>query len=128
MLVLIALLQLVAPLVHAHSAGAQPFAKGIHLPGLEFISAANNMPGIHAEASHIDCCGILIDLCCGLKQSKTATDLPAIYPAHQDAQPFNADFIVAAINFSPQQPPVFSAQTVLQPISPRAPPSLPPSV
>ena len=124
LIVLIALLQLVAPLVHAHSSGTQSAAPGVHLPGLEFISANGSMPGVHAEVSRIDCCGILIDVSCGLKQSKTAADLPAIYPTHQGGQSFNADFIVATINFSPQ-PGSFSTQTAIQPISPRAPPFLP---
>jgi hypothetical protein len=128
LIVLIALLQLVAPLVHAHSSGMQTVALGVHLPGLEFIAANNNMPSAHAEASRSDCCGILIGVSCGVQSAKSSIDMPAALHSHHEAIIFAADFIVATINFSPQHPPVFSTQTVLHPISPRAPPFLPLSV
>jgi hypothetical protein len=128
LIVLVALLQLVAPLVHAHSSGMQSVALGVHLPGLEFIAATDNMPSAHAEAPRSDCCGILIAVSCGVQCAKTSIDMPAALHSHQEATIVGTDFIVAVINFSPQQPPVFSTQTVLQPISPRAPPSLPLSV
>lgn len=94
------------------------------MPGLEFISANENIPGIHAEVSHVDCCGILIDVGCGLQQSKSAKDLPTFYSTDYSAPAFNADFIIAVINFSPHFD-RFSSQTAIQPIAPRAPPSLP---
>lgn len=121
LIIFIALLQLVAPLVHAHASNAQAATRGIHLPGLEFINAGKNLPGVRAEASRSDCCGILIGVSCGLQQSKAAAEMPVALDSHPQFTLYRTDFIVAAINFSPQ-PPHFSSLIFLQPLSPRAPP------
>lgn len=128
LIILIALLQLVAPLVHAHSTGTQPPALGVHLPGLEFIAGSQHSTGATgalAQASQLDCCGILIDLGCGVRHSKSVAALPATLNSRQDFTLPAIDFIVATINFSPHRPSVFSTIAYLQPVAPRAPPSLP---
>lgn len=125
LIILIALLQLVAPLVHAHSSESLPQNLGIHLPGLEFIAGNQNLPGAHTEASRIDCCGILIDVGCGVQHSKTAMEMPVALNSRQNFTLPNIKFIVATINFSPHRPSIFSTASYLQPVSPRAPPSLP---
>jgi hypothetical protein len=120
-IVLITLLQLVAPLVHAHASSTQSFAAGLHVPGLESFNPHEKISGAYAKRSHADCCGILVDIGCGLKQSKIAADFPPILPNAQDIVPISADYVTADIGFSP---PTFSFpnQTALLPIAPRAPP------
>ncbi|MGR8935478.1 MAG: hypothetical protein ACU837_13955 [Gammaproteobacteria bacterium] len=123
LIILVALLQLVAPLVHAHASARQNAVLGIHLPGLEFISTNDDIPMLHAEVSRADCCGILIDVGCGLQQSKFSPDLPLLYPPDASVAAFNAHYIVATINFSPHSSHLFD-RIATQPIAPRAPPSL----
>jgi hypothetical protein len=62
---LLALMQLFAPLVHAHTGGGQ-FSGAIHVPGLEFLSKPN---GTFAQAlvSPDECQDVIIGLAPGLK-------------------------------------------------------------
>lgn len=128
LIILIALLQLVAPLVHAHTSGMQGAFGGIHLPGLEFINSDKFKPGLRAEAPGNDGCGMAIGVSCGVERAKASLDSAAIFNSHAQLEIFCGDFIAATTNFSPQQTFEFNHQTVLQPISPRAPPFFPSAV
>ena len=66
LIILLVLLQLVAPLVHAHS-GQVESSEGIHLPGLEFVTASDEGPFFSTTSSspakHY---GTLVSVSCGI--------------------------------------------------------------
>ena len=120
LILLIALLQLVAPLVHAH-ADKEINSGGIHVPGLEFISLDSNTPGFHAIASQVDIHGIIISVSFGIKHKDSTFELSASTFIHHEIKPFNDEFIAYEVNFSPPPCAVIS-QNFYRPSSPRAPP------
>ena len=65
--VLLVLLQLIAPLVHAHSE-AKYAPAGIHLPGLEYVQADHQTSTIKANALLCVSEGVIVGIGSGLKQ------------------------------------------------------------
>lgn len=119
---LLALMQLFAPLVHAHTGGGQ-FPGAIHVPGLEFFGLSH---GISAQAPEGcgESKGVIIVLAQGLKNpGNFAIPTPDTAPALPSAftvvigSPEGHPAFSQACGFSP--PPI----VWLKP-SPRAPPRL----
>ena len=123
LLVLLGLLQLVAPLVHAHS--GNNFAKfGLHLPNFEIYSAADNQNSPAFQSTDYSAClnDAIVGISTGIQNQQNNADdlLPLIYFPPVPFV-FSPALSCCKINFSPQleqnsKTPVYSAQ------SPRAPP------
>jgi len=62
---LLALMQLFAPLVHAHTGGGQ-LAGTVHVPGLEFLAKSNGHSAL-APASQGECLDVIVVPAPGLK-------------------------------------------------------------
>lgn len=62
---LLALMQLFAPLVHAHAGGGQ-FAGALHIPGLEFLAKSNGHSAL-APAGQGECLDVIVVPAPGLK-------------------------------------------------------------
>lgn len=124
LLVFLALLQLVAPLLHAHS--GNDFARfGWHLPDFEIYSVENHQNSLSFQS--LDCFISLDDAIVSLSQGiqnrqNNADDLPLLYfsPSHFC---LSLALISCEVNFSPQ-PLCRIATLVHPPQSPRAPPLL----
>jgi hypothetical protein len=125
LLVLLGLLQLVAPLVHAHS-GNNFVQFGLHLPNLEVYSVITqqNMPLLQTTdylSSQIDA---IVSISSGIKNQNLATDeQPALLYFSPVPFVFSIALISCEINFSPQ-PSLNTKSFIHSPQSPRAPPFL----
>lgn len=117
------LLQLIAPLVHAHTGAAAPHA-GLHVPGLEAYSVFNRIPVFETISSDqsSDCAivavnaGIKPSVCHQPADNGVALFLPLQPPA------INLSVYPFYNNFSP--PELLPARQVFySPTSPRAPPA-----
>jgi hypothetical protein len=126
------LLQLVAPLVHAHT-GTPIFAainSGIgklHVPGLESLSLVSDvgLPGQYWATLNAPPEGLVVGIDTGIKPADQGILAAAdhVYYLHQPAHLFAASFSVFDVNFSPHTTPFVSPFTVTA-HSPRAPPVL----
>lgn len=123
----LALLQLIAPLVHAH-AGENLSNKGLHVPGLEMYTAGQHaflsQPANHVSSSEALIIGVDAGIKHTLAQSDTNTDTDIddhSYYLHQEITIFNAPVSAFDINFSPQPSP-FVCRLFIPSLSPRAPP------
>ncbi|SJM91362.1 hypothetical protein [Crenothrix polyspora] len=121
------LLQLIAPLVHAHT-GEQIFNTGLHIPGLEAFDHAHNSdtPLLLQSASAHNSEGLLIGINTGLKaKHSTALDdndspvyiIPTAAIVKTTLSQFDS-------NFSPQPLPP-ALQTLISAHPARAPPQHP---
>ena len=118
---LLALLQLGTPLVHAHTGEYDPHG-GIHIPELEFLNADNEEATLQAAISHSTSQGIVIDVSSGMKFNTIALDSPEYQYIDRVITYFINQQILKEINFSPQISISFS-QTFQRPSIPRAPPA-----
>jgi hypothetical protein len=122
LLVLLALLQLVAPLVHAHS--GHGFAQfGLHLPNFEIYSVATseNVPLLQSldYSTQLDA---IVSISTGIQnQHSHADDLSPLLYFPPAAFIFSPTLASCEINFSPQTLQRFTT-FVHSPQSPRAPP------
>lgn len=66
LIMLLVLLQLVAPLVHAHSEQDES-PEGIHLPGLEFVTGHDKGVVFSTTTSHTDYDGTIISVSSGIQ-------------------------------------------------------------
>lgn len=116
------ILQLIAPLVHAHTS-PDIFHTGLHLPGLEMLSAPADAPETDSVSKPTTDAGLIIGLDTGIEQQ--AIDLSDQF------QPFAvlAHFAVPEsrelsfiINFSPHHRNLSASSPLINPHSPRAPP------
>ncbi len=120
LLIILALLQFVAPLVHAHSEDATELS-GLHLPGLESIASHQyDGPALRADARLSDIDHAVVGIGSGIKQQKEKLSVD-VFCCNRQPFPAPAPLLVFEINFSPQtlpplQNPVINSQ------SPRAPP------
>ena len=125
-IVFLVLLQLFAPLVHAHT-GEQIFTTGLHVPGLEAYvdapSAKQTTAILRAASQQTDAEGILVDINTGLKAKHSKaldnTDTPLYITP--DAVAITATLSEYDCNFSPQ-PQQTIAQLFAIAHSARAPP------
>lgn len=123
LLVLLGLLQLVAPLVHAHS-GNNFSQFGLHLPSFEIYSTANNQntPTLQSLDYLAALDDAIVSISTGIQnQQNNSDDLWSLlyFPPYSVA--ITPTLISCEINFSPQA--TLSIKSILHsPQSPRAPP------
>lgn len=72
LIILLVLLQLVAPLVHAHS-GQQESPEGIHLPGLEFVNDQEIDVVFSTASAHSNYDGTIISISSGIQYKKLSS-------------------------------------------------------
>jgi hypothetical protein len=121
----LALLQLIAPLVHAH-AGENLSNKGLHVPGLEMYTAEQHaflsQPINHISGSE----AAIIGVDAGIKHNQIHADADTTadhsYYLHQEISISNTPVSAFDINFSPQPSP-FVCRLFIPSLSPRAPPA-----
>lgn len=138
--IFLAILQLIAPLVHAH-AGEKVSDLGLHVPGLEmygvehesstsqtvsydFSSGRIGSWPIATLSPSLAVEGIIVGVDAGMKhkQANVASDLDNSHYLYQQAPAFNAPISPFDINFSPQAP-QFICRLLIPSLSPRAPPA-----
>lgn len=122
LLVLLGLLQLVAPLVHAHS--GNNFARfGLHLPNLEIYSAVNEQQAPTLQpVDDLSLDDAIVSISTGIKnQQNDADDLSLLLYFPPNPVSISLALSSYEINFSPQ-PPHRLKTLVHSPQSPRAPP------
>jgi len=121
--IFLAILQLIAPLVHAH-AGEKVSDLGLHVPGLEIYGVDHESPMSQAVSHDFSLEGIIVSIDAGMKdkQVNAATDLDNSHYLHQQAPVFNAAISPFDINFSPQSQ-QFVCRLLIPSLSPRAPPA-----
>jgi hypothetical protein len=125
LLVLLALLQLIAPLVHAHS--SNNFSQfGLHLPNFEIYSVAipENFPALKSFDYLANLDDAIVSISTGMQnQQNNADDLSSLLYFPPTPFIFAVALASCEINFSPQA--LQSSTTLVHsPQSPRAPPRL----
>ena len=118
------LLQLFAPLVHAH-VDEHYTNVGIHLPGLESHDPKFNSPALQAIHYTFSSNNLVVSINTGIK-AKHDKNLPVSGDddyIHQPFFVFNAATAATDINFSPQSSTIVLPHTT-SPYAPRAPPVL----
>lgn len=124
------LLQLVAPLVHAH-AGKMAFvfpttsAGKLHVPGLEMLSiTATDNSQYNLSAIDMPSEGVIFGVDTGIKQhqANNLSDADNSFYLHQKTIVFNAPISPFDTNFSPQAT-VFISRPPVSSHTPRAPPA-----
>ncbi len=134
--VFLAILQLIAPLVHAHVGEKVGVLSNssigtLHVPGLERYSVDRDASAFQIEALYckafthdFDSDGMLIGIDTGIKdrQTNVGPDLDNSYYLHQQALTFSAAISPFDTNFSPQSQ-LFVRRQLIPSLSPRAPPA-----
>jgi hypothetical protein len=123
LIIVLAMLQLFAPLVHAHT-GDKNFNQGLHIPGLESYLKNQDAPVFQDVNANWDSEGLLVLVDAGIKNPQDISVVSAVsgfalLPSDQlqvTALPENDN------NFSPQLQ-SFTFQRLLSTLSPRAPPA-----
>jgi len=121
--IFLAILQLIAPLVHAH-AGEKNSDFGLHIHGLEMHGVEHDTLVFHAVNYDFNSEGIIVGIDAGMKnkQVNTVVDIDNSHYLHQQASVFNAAISPFDTNFSPQ-PTQFVCRLFIPSLSPRAPPA-----
>ncbi|HEY8035129.1 MAG TPA: hypothetical protein VIF37_06030 [Methylobacter sp.] len=134
--IFLAILQLIAPLVHAHvgeKIGILPDSGvgTLHVPGLERYSVDRDASAFQVETLHCNVSthdfnsdGMLIGIDTGIKdrQASVWADLDNSYYLHQQALAFNAA-ISPFDTIIPSQSQLFAHRLLIPSLSPRAPPA-----
>ena len=115
--ILLLLLQLIAPLVHAHSCH-EPSAGGLHLPGLELLNSEADELFTHAAELHSNPGGVMVSVSSGIEDHQ---NVEFVLFFVQPVRPFKREFIEKQLIFSDQVTATLP-QTSFLPVSPRAPP------
>ncbi|MCK9396237.1 MAG: hypothetical protein M0Q44_11670 [Methylobacter sp.] len=118
--IFLAILQLIAPLVHAH-AGQKVSGLGLHVPGLEMYGAEHAMLASQAVDYDSNSGGIIVGVDAGMKDKQVIVDLDGGHYLHQQVPVFNAAISPFDTNFSPQAQ-QFVCRLLIPSLSPRAPP------
>jgi hypothetical protein len=123
LLILLGLLQLVAPLVHAHS--GNDFAQfGLHLPSFEVYSAIHQQtaPLLQSTDYLFSQNDAIVSISSGIRTQDISTDeQPPVLYFPPTAVVFSVALSSCEINFSPQPAQIIKA-FIYSPQSPRAPP------
>jgi len=129
LLLILVLLQFIAPLVHAHLDDSKPL-NGFHLHGFEILSAPyhDNFTGhncvIHQLSDHLfDCPDTIISIGNGIKYQKINFTDNSVFYFQQCLPTAKFTLFYHEINFSPQLV-VFIKNHLINSQSPRAPPFL----
>lgn len=122
--IFLALLQLLAPLVHAHTSGS--FGRvGLHVPGLEIVNASQLGDTASAVAYSCDAGGLVIGVNAGIRQSliDSIADTNHYFDLPAPAQIVKPSLLGYEVNFSPHSAVVvYRLSTSLH--APRAPPAI----
>lgn len=113
-LVILVLLQCIAPLVHAHT-GQQYFGKGLHIPGLESYNGQTHNQYVQALSTSNQDEGFLVAIHAGIKSQQIDTDVDLDQPAFlpPELPVIITNLSEFDVNFSPHtQPNVFSPLVV----------------
>lgn len=124
--IFLAIVQLIAPLVHAH-AGEKVPGFGLHIHGLEMHNDDHDDHDDHAfqAVSHdFSAEGIIVGVAAGMKdkQVNAAVEADNSYSLPQQVSAFNAAISPFDTNFSPQAT-QFVCRLLIPSLSPRAPPA-----
>jgi hypothetical protein len=118
--IFLAILQLIAPLVHAH-AGEKVSDLGLHVPGLEMYGVDESSMS-QAVSYDFSSEGIIVSIDAGMKDKQADAGLDNSHYLYQQAPVFNAVLSPFDINFSPQSQ-QFVCRLPIPSLSPRAPPA-----
>jgi hypothetical protein len=118
--IFLAILQLIAPLVHAHT-GDKLSGVGLHIPGLERYDVEHEASGLQAVSYDSNSEEIIVGIDVGMKDKQanaaSDSDVDSIPYLHQRVPAFSP----FDINFSPQAQ-QFVCRLFIPSQSPRAPP------
>jgi hypothetical protein len=131
LVLLLAMLQLIAPLVHAH-AGDKTRSFGLHVPGLESYGIEHDIVILQA-VERLQCKvpivagraeGVLVGVAAGIKDRRINTDAGSdhSYYLYQQALAVNTPIFPFDTHFSPQSQ-RFVCRLLIPSLSPRAPPA-----
>jgi hypothetical protein len=120
--IFLAVLQLIAPLVHAHT-GEKISSHGLHVPGLEMYNVEHDTPAFLANSHDFSYVGVIVGVDAGMKDKKlnAVADSDHSHYLHQQMSAFNPAISPFDINFSPQTA-QFVCRLFIPSFSPRAPP------
>jgi len=123
LVIFLAILQLFAPLVHAH-AGEKVSDLGLHVPGLEMYGVEHHALVSQAVSYDSSSEGIIVGVDAGMKdkQINAVADLDNSHYLHQEIPALNAAISPFDTNFSPH-PAQFVCRLFIPSLSPRAPPA-----
>lgn len=122
LVIFLAILQLIAPLVHAH-AGEKVPGLGLHVPGLEMYGVKHDALTFSAANYDFDADGIIVGVDAGMRDNQiNAVDLDDNHYLHQQAVTVKVALPPFDANFSPQ-PAQFVSRLLIPSLSPRAPPA-----
>jgi hypothetical protein len=122
LVIFLAMLQLFAPLVHAHT-GEKSSDLGLHIPGLEMYGVDHEASMSQAVSHDFSSAGIVVGVDAGMKDKLVVvvSDLDNSHYLRQQAPLFSAAVSPFDINFSPQSQQVV-CRLLIPSLSPRAPP------
>ena len=122
LVIFLAMLQLFAPLVHAHT-GNKTSDLGLHVPGLEMYGVDHEALMSQAISHDFSSAGTVVGVDAGIKDKLVVvvSDLDHSHYLRQQAPLFNAAIFPFDINFSPQSQHVV-CRLLIPSLSPRAPP------
>ena len=123
LVIFLVMLQLIAPLVHAHTGEKVSGLAGFHVPGLEMYSVEHDACMSQAVSVDFSPDGIIVGVNAGIKDKQVylLTDNDNCYNPHQ-IPAFNTAHILFNVNLSPQPAQLLCRLFILSP-SPRAPPT-----
>ena len=123
LVIFLAILQLIAPLVHAH-AGEKVSDLGLHVPGLEMYGVDHHALVSQTVSHDSSSEGIIVGVDAGMKDRhvNAAADLDNSHYLHQQIPAFKAAISPFDTNFSPQAA-QFVCRLFIPSLSPRAPPA-----
>jgi hypothetical protein len=121
--IFLAILQLIAPLVHAH-AGEKTSDLGLHVPGLEMYGVKHDALMSQAVNYDFNADGIVVGVDAGMKdnQYNAVVDSDDSHYPHQQAATVKTALSPFDANFSPQTA-QFVCRLLIPSLSPRAPPA-----
>ncbi|MGZ8151932.1 MAG: hypothetical protein ACXW0Q_03340 [Methylovulum sp.] len=122
LVIFLAMLQLIAPLVHAH-AHKKNSTLGLHIPGLESYGVDGNT-FLSSTTNYYNSAGdVLVEVDSGIKENhgKSLVDLDNSYYLPSQAVVFRSSVSLFDINFSPPLQP-FIYRLITPAHTPRAPP------
>lgn len=119
-IIFLAILQLIAPLMHAH-AGEKAPDLGLHVPGLEMYSVDHNARLFQTVSYDYSAEGIIVGVDAGIKNKPADKVADNSHYLHQQNSAFNA--VISPFDMTTlAQPAQFVCQLFIPSLSPRAPP------
>jgi hypothetical protein len=122
LIVLLVLLQMAAPLVHAHVGSPASAFGGLHLPELEMLRLGSDGALKLASVQHVDSMTAIVELGSAIKLPKLDPNTQPLWYTNPAIHPLSTAQCVERINYSPHRQPVVSEQPFLSDNISRAPP------